>query len=111
MIEDRHAHFERNRHAGAIDLGEDVVGEIGDGVEILHAVERVWQRACDAGIEDRTLRLLAAIHERIRIVPGADQAEIAALLAGAKQTRCLVHLVGGELRTPLRRQETEHALP
>ena len=47
MVEQRHPHFERDRHARAIDLGENVVGKIGGGVEILHAVERIgraWRR-------------------------------------------------------------------
>ena len=63
MVEDRHAHLERDRHAGAIDLGEDVVGKIGHRVEILHAIERVGERGVIVGIEDAPLgsRPLSAI--------------------------------------------------
>src|SRR5262245_6064374 len=53
MIEDRHAHLECDRHARAIDLSEDVVREIGQSVEILHAVERIGQSYGNGGIKDR----------------------------------------------------------
>ena len=49
VIEDRHAHLERDRHAGAIDLGENVVGKISQRVEILHALEPIGERALDRG--------------------------------------------------------------
>src|SRR5580704_14760948 len=104
MVENRHAHFERHRHAGAVDLGEDVIGQVGGGVEILHAIERIWQRADDPSIEDRTLWLHAAIDERLRIVPSADQTAIAIFVARAEQGRSLVHLLDSKARSPLRWQ-------
>src|SRR6516164_2490742 len=110
MIEERNAHLERYRHAGAVDLGEDVVGKISDSVEILHALERIRQSAGDASI-DLAFRLLAVIDQRLRIVPGADQAAIAVLIPGTEELRGLVHFLDGKARAPLRRQQAKGALP
>src|SRR5438105_1316039 len=41
MIEERYAHLERPRHARAIDLGQDVTGEVGLEVGILNLSETI----------------------------------------------------------------------
>ena len=49
MVHQRLAHFERVRHAGAIDLGVDVADQIGLQVEVLDQRQRiVGLRACCA---------------------------------------------------------------
>ena len=41
VIEQRNPRFERARHAGAIDLGQNVAGEIGLEIGVLHLRQRV----------------------------------------------------------------------
>lgn len=50
MIEQRHTRFEAHTHAGAIDLGEYVVGQIAEQVRIHHEVQEVRQRGPLRGI-------------------------------------------------------------
>ena len=45
VIEQRLARFERDRHAHLVDLGHDVVDEIGLDVDVQRAVERIRRRA------------------------------------------------------------------
>src|SRR5438132_2276800 len=41
MIEQRYPRFERNRHRRPVDLGQDVVRQISERIEILHALDKV----------------------------------------------------------------------
>ena len=44
MIEQGNSNLQRHGHGGAVDLGEDVVGQIGQHVEIAHAIHRIGQK-------------------------------------------------------------------
>ena len=44
VVEERHPAFEADRHARAVDLGEDVVGQIGERVEIHHRLAEIARR-------------------------------------------------------------------
>ena len=50
MIKQWHTRFQRNCHAGAIDLGEDVVGQIMHHVEIACPRARVGDIVCDGRV-------------------------------------------------------------
>src|SRR5271155_4712292 len=41
MIEERRADFERDGHAGAVNFGEDIVGQIRLDVDVLNAREKI----------------------------------------------------------------------
>ena len=41
MIEQRHPRLERDGHRRAVDLGQDIVGKIGQRIEILHALDKI----------------------------------------------------------------------
>ena len=41
MVEERHPNFQADGHAGAVHLGQDVVGQIANGVQDLHALHRI----------------------------------------------------------------------
>ena len=58
MIEQRRPRLEARRHAGAIDLGEDVVGEVGHRVEQHHALDEARRDGMNAPIVyDRARRV------------------------------------------------------
>ena len=44
VVEERRAHFEAVRHAGAIDLRQDVARQVGLVVQVLHQRERIAER-------------------------------------------------------------------
>ncbi len=46
MVQQRHAHLERARHARPINLGEDISWQIGLEIGILHLRQRVFAAAC-----------------------------------------------------------------
>jgi hypothetical protein len=53
MVEQRHAQLEGMGHAGAIHLGQDVAGQVGHEIGVLHLIERVQAlRLAPMGPED-----------------------------------------------------------
>ena len=62
MVEQRNSRLERDRHRGAIDLGQNVIGKVGQCVEILHALHEIWHQFLDAPIVERALGLSTAFH-------------------------------------------------
>ena len=60
MIEQRHASLQAYRHRGAIDLRQDVVGEIGQRVESHHSLDR----GANSRIEPRRFVAVAALFRR-----------------------------------------------
>ena len=71
MIKKRFPGLEAESHAGAVQFGENIVGEIGDAVEIHHAFKNV---PVIAASPKRGLSFVGAGHQRFGIVPGAHQA-------------------------------------
>ena len=45
MVDQRHPALEPDRHGGAVDLGENVVRQIGDEIEELHARDEIREVA------------------------------------------------------------------
>ncbi len=60
VIEQRLAHFQGVRHAGAVDLGEDVADQVGLHVEILHQRERIVG-GCHRGVAAQHFHRLIAL--------------------------------------------------
>src|SRR5262245_32765544 len=90
MIEQWHASFQRYRHAGAIDLGEDVVGQVGYKVEKLHSFEQAGEVSFGLRIPQDTSRLDGARYDQRRI-PMRDQAAVKVRIPlGAENRRKLV---------------------
>ena len=55
MVQQRHAHLERVRHAGAVDLGQDVARQLGLQVDVLDQRQRIVGRRA-GGVAARTPR-------------------------------------------------------
>ena len=45
MVEQGRAHFQRMRHAGPVHLGQDVAGQVGFQVQVLHLRQRILRGA------------------------------------------------------------------
>ena len=103
MIEQRHARFQRHRHAGAVDLGEDVVGQIGDE-------SRNCMRSSRSGKSARSVRPRAASAAlgrpaSVRPVANVYQAAVERTGALGEHRGELVHLVAELPRPQIRRQQ------
>ena len=85
MVEQRHARFQRHRHAGAVDLGQDVVGQIGHQVEELHALEQRREVARRCARSHRRLVASATPGSDRRPAPIGDQPAVERVVAVARQ--------------------------
>ena len=63
MIEQRLAGFETDRHAGAVDFDEDVVGQIRNLIEIHHPLDRIGQPGPARMGQQRQINLSSAEDE------------------------------------------------
>ena len=72
VIEQRHARFQRHGHAGAIDLGQNIVGQISDQIEKLHPRHQVGKFFRQRRVVEQALRLPRLRHDFGRL-PMADQ--------------------------------------
>ena len=85
IVEQRHAHFQAVRHAGAIDLGENVARQIGLEVEVLHERQRMLGR--------RVLRVTAKHFDRaIALKPPPELRAEQARARVARQQRHAVQI-------------------
>ena len=88
MVEERRAGFERHRHRRPVDLGQDVVGQVGGHVELHHALHvREIATGRGEGIEKRRGRD-GTRHGFLREAPARDQ--LAVQVVGA----CRFQVVG-----------------
>ena len=101
MVEQWDAHLERDRHRGAIDLGQNVIGKVGHRVEILHALDEIRHQLSDASIVEWALGLSPADNCVLGIGPLGHHlaVEDASLGLAREHSRKLVHL-GAKLRWP-----------
>ena len=109
MVEQRHARFERHRHAGAVDLGQDVVREILHHIEVAQTRDLVRKVGGEAGCCGAVRAPLAS--------PGITPAGVAPLchhgmvhrigVAQRQQRRALVDLVADVGRAEAARKRTE----
>src|SRR5262249_45473970 len=67
VVEQRAAHLEAHAHARAIDLGEDVLGQVPGEVEELHALERLGEPAPARRVVEQAPRRSRARDEAPRV--------------------------------------------
>jgi hypothetical protein len=78
VVEERRADFETVGHAGAIDLGQDVAGQVRLVVQVLHERERIFERlVAQVAVE----HLARAIALQLALERGVEQ-QIAHLFGG-----------------------------
>jgi hypothetical protein len=94
MIQERRANFERDCHRGAVDLLQNIVRQIGRGVEQLHALkEALASGRCGPRQIDRMLG--QAMRQSGRIGTLAHQAQIDGVALEQQDLSELLKLVSG----------------
>ena len=111
MVEERHPRLQGDRHRGAVDLGEDVVRQIGNAVGILHPRQLVGEARPRLFAERRRSRRRGALHQRPCLGPRRDQRAVVAGRILAEHPPELLQLLAGEPRPHAGRHHIEQTVP
>ncbi len=110
MIEQGHAHLEAHRHAGAVDLGEEVVGQICQRIQQHHALDEIRKSLPQAGVAQPVAGVAGERHEPFRLRPQRNEAAIGRVgVVLAQQRRQLLRLLLRQRRPQPRRREARQA--
>ena len=93
MINDWHPRFERYCHTGAVHFGQNVVRQIGHGVEILHALDVIGHETSGLVRRNDSRGLGSAVHNVARLVKLREELEIGCILVLQHDVGELVQLL------------------
>ena len=111
MVEYRHAHLERYRHACAINFRQDVIGKVSRRIKILHSCNDIWNMDTCPFVPCNRAVLVRTFNESFRCVPMADKRTIKRILASTQRLSKLVRLLTKMRRTAAGGEHTRHCVP
>ena len=112
MVEQRHPALKPHRHGRPIHFRQNVLGQVADHVEVLHARDEVREILRHRGVPQRAVRLTTRRGDLLRLLPLAHQPAIDGIgLELVENGGDFVQLVAGQRRPPRGGNEGKQAVP